>query len=58
MTMPSTLIAARVQALPITRTERREALAYISTGEAIAGVLIRFANWLEASPSLKPSYQD
>lgn len=49
-------IEARLASLPITGAERREALAYIAAGEALAQLCISFANWLHASPPLKPSY--
>lgn len=50
------VIATRIAALPISEAERREAQAYVSTGESFAQVLLSIANWFEASPSLKPTF--
>jgi hypothetical protein len=52
------LIATRIATLPITAAARREALGHVASGEKIAQAFIAIANWLDASPSLKPSYQD
>lgn len=52
------LIAARVATLPISAAEQRAALAHVASGEFIASVFQVMANWLDASPSLKPAYQD
>lgn len=49
-------IEARLASLPITGAERREALAYVAAGEALARAGIAVANWFHGSPSLKPSY--
>jgi hypothetical protein len=52
------LIAARVATLPITAADQRNALAHVASGEKIARVFQTVAKWLEASPALKPAYQD
>ncbi len=50
------LIATRVATLPITAAEQRAALAYVASGDFIARAFQRMANWLDASPALKPAY--
>ena len=52
------LIAARIATLPITDAARREALGHVASGEKLAQVFLALVRWLDASPSLKPSYQD
>ena len=56
MTTRPDVIAARIAALPLTEAERREAQAYVSTGESFAQVLLSIGNWSESSPSLKPTF--
>lgn len=56
MTTSPDVIAARIAALPLTEAERREAQAYVSTGESFAKMLLSMANWFESSPSLKPTF--
>lgn len=56
MTTSPDVIAARIAALPLTEAERREAQAYVSTGESFAQMLLSMANWFESSPSLKPTF--
>jgi hypothetical protein len=53
-------ISTQIAALPISESARREALHYVAVGETIAGffVFVMAGKWLEASPSLKPAYQD
>lgn len=58
MTSRTTTIAAQIRALPIDETARAEALHYVAVGEALADLFISVRDWLDASPSLKPSYQD
>jgi hypothetical protein len=55
MTPNTDLIAERIAALPISSTERREALAYVETGEGLAQALLAIAHWFQSSPALKPS---
>ncbi len=50
------LIAERIAALPITEAERRQAQAYVSSGETFAQALLSIAHWFESSPVLKPHY--
>jgi hypothetical protein len=52
------VIAARLATLPITAAEQRAALAHVASGEQIARAFQVVAKWLEASPALKPAYQD
>jgi hypothetical protein len=56
--MPTSPIAARLATLPMTSAERSEAVAYVAAGERLAGLILAISKWLEASPALKPSYQD
>jgi hypothetical protein len=56
MTSNNTSIAAQVAALPLTDAARREALYYVAVGETLAQLFVSISNWLDASPSLKPSY--
>lgn len=58
MNQDTDLIAAQIASLPITAAERREALAYVGLGDALAGLFQAAGRWLDASPSLKPSYRD
>jgi hypothetical protein len=58
MTPTPDLIAARVATLPLTQAARREALAHVAAGESIAKIFLFLANWLDASPALRPAYQD
>jgi hypothetical protein len=51
-------IATQIAALPISESARRQALHYVAVGETIAGFFVMAGKWLEASPSLKPAYQD
>lgn len=51
-------VAAQIAALPISESARREALHYVAVGETIAGIFLLVTTWLEASPALKPAYQD
>jgi len=52
------LIETHIAALPITAAERREALAYVAAGGAIAGFLIAVANGFNGAPALKAPYRD
>lgn len=54
--MTTKLIAARIAALPISPEQKREALGYLATGEAIADGLLAIVQWFTSSPSLKPNY--
>jgi hypothetical protein len=56
MTTSPDVIAARIAALPLSEAERREAQAYVSTGESFAQMLLSISNWFESSPSLKPTF--
>jgi hypothetical protein len=58
MTSKTSSIAAQVAALPLTDAARQEALYYVAAGESLAQLFVSISNWLDASPSLKPSYQD
>ena len=52
------LIAERISSLPIDSAARSEALYYVNAGETLAQLFVSVAEWLDGSPSLKPSYQD
>ncbi|MBS0337330.1 MAG: hypothetical protein JSS40_11060 [Proteobacteria bacterium] len=58
MTTSPDLIAARIASLPMADADRREALAYVSAGEAFAQALLSIAHWFESSPVLKPTYHN
>lgn len=51
-------LAAQIAALPLSEAARREALYYVAAGETLADLFVTIAHWLDASPALKPSYQD
>jgi hypothetical protein len=56
MTSKTHTLAAQVAALPLTEAARREALYYVAAGESLAQLFVSISDWLDASPSLKPSY--
>jgi len=58
MTRKTNPIAAQVAALPLTDAARREALYYVAAGETLAQFFVSISEWLNGSPSFKPSYQD
>ena len=58
MTSNTSTIAAQVAALPISDAARNEALYYVAAGESLAQLFMTISEWLDGSPSLKPSYQD
>ena len=58
MSTNTSLIAERISSLPIDSAARREALYYVNAGETLAQLFVSVADWLDGSPSLKPSYQD
>jgi len=51
-------IAERLASLPISAEARREALACVAAGEALADLAFAVRNWLDGSPSLKPACRD
>jgi hypothetical protein len=58
MTTSPDLIAARIASLPMTEADRREALAYVSAGEAFAQTLLSIVHWFESSPVLRPTFHN
>ena len=51
-------IAERLASLPLSAEARRDALAYVSTGETLAEMVIAVRDWLGREPSLRPAYRD
>ena len=58
MTNNTDLISTRIASLPMAESARREALAYVASGETLAQVFLSIAKWLDLTPALKPVYRD